>query len=319
MKYLGIDISKDSFDVALLTSESKLDKFKTKTFKNNPTGFEKLTRWLSHLSLEPVHVAMEATNIYWQDLAEYLADQGVLVSVVNPSLVKKEAGSWGLRNKTDKVDATTIARYCWSKKPDAWIASRPEVRELRDMLRHMDALEEDKLRHLNRLETASSDAIRASLVELIEFLDTKIEELQKQIDDHIDKHPGIKGDVGLLKSIPGVGQKTAAVIVAELPDVANFTSSKPAVAYTGLSPMKAESGKFKGKTRLCKFGNARLRKAIYFPAVVAARYNPVIREFYQRLRGNGKCKMSAIGACMRKLLAIAYGVLKTGTPFRAPA
>lgn len=319
VQYLGIDVSKDKFDVALLVDELELDKFKQKSFGNDAEGFGRLIGWLASRASEPVHVGMEATNTYWESLAEFLSDQGLLVSVINPSLVKEEAKSWGMRNKTDKADARVIAKYCLAKRPQAWVAPSVEVRELRDLVRHVACLREERQRHRNRLETASSDVVRDSLAQLIVFLDQKISELEKRIDDHIDRHPGIKADADLLASIPGLGDKTIAVILSELPDVSNFHSAKSAVAYAGLSPKRAESGTHKGTTRLCKFGNAQLRRALYFPAIVAMRHNPIIREFYSRLRRNGKCKMSAIGACMRKLLAIAYGVLRTGTRFRVPA
>lgn len=319
MHYLGIDISKDKFDVALIVDESWQERFKKKAFSNDDDGFCKLIKWLSSRSLGSVHVCMEATNTYWEALAEFLNDSGFIVSVVNPSLVKNEAKSWGVRNKTDKADATVIARYCAAKKPQAWVAPSVEVRELRDLVRHLANLQEEMHRHKNRLETASSDVVRASLEQLIAFLDSKIDELEKGISDHIDRHPGIKNDAQLLESIPGLGIKTIAVILSELPDVANFRCAKSAAAYAGLSPRIAQSGSSKGSTRLCKFGNSQLRRALYFPAVVAAHHNPLIREFYDRLRRNGKCKMSAIGACMRKLLVIVYGILKTGTQFRVPA
>lgn len=319
MQCLGVDVSKDKFDVALLVDESNLDKFKQKSFSNDADGFGRLVVWLKSRASVPVHVGMEATNTYWESLAEFLSDQGILVSVINPSLVKKEAQSWGVRNKTDKVDARVIAKYCLAKRPQAWVAAPVESRELRDLVRHLACLRDERQRHRNRLETVSSEVVRASLEQLIVFLDEKICELEKRQSDHIDRHPGIKADADLLASIPGLGDKTIAVILSELPDVSNFRSVKSAVAYAGLSPRRAESGNYKGTTRLCKFGNAQLRQALYFPAIVAMRYNPLIREFYNRLRRNGKCKMSAIGACMRKLLAIAYGVLRTGIPFRIPA
>jgi transposase len=319
VQYLGIDVSKDKFDVALMVSEPELDKFKQKIFSNDSEGFAKLVKWLEPRASEPVCVGMEATNTYWESLAEFLSDRGFSVSIINPCLIKKEAQSWGARNKTDKADARVIAKYCAAKKPQAWVAPSIEVRELRDLVRHLACLQEERQRHRNRLETSSSDVVRASLEQLIVFLDTKISELEKGISDHIDRHPGIKSDADLLATIPGLGTKTIAVILSELPNVGNFRSAKSAAAYAGLSPRKAESGNYKGTTRLCKFGNAQLRRALYFPAVVAIRYNPLIREFYDRLRRNGKCKMSAIGACMRKLLAIAYGVLRTGTPFRVSA
>jgi transposase len=319
MQYLGIDVSKDKFDVALMVDQNQQEKFRQRAFSNDAGGFKRLMCWLKSRATEPVHAAMEATNTYWESLAEFLSDQGMAVSVINPSLIKKEAQSWGMRNKTDRADARVIAQYTAAKKPQCWVVPSVELRELRDLVRHLAGLQGERQRHLNRLETASSELVRSSLEHLVVVLNAEIDEFEKKISDHIDSHPCIKGDADCLASIPGLGKKTVAVILSELPDVSNFRSAKSAAAYAGLSPKIIQSGQCKGATRLCKFGNARLRQALYFPAVVATRYNPLIREFYSRLRRNGKCKMSAIGACMRKLLAIAYGVLRTGTAFTVPA
>lgn len=319
MHYLGIDVSKDKFDVALMLDEAAPDQFKQKVFSNNNDGYNKLIKWLDKRVSEPVHFAMEATNIYWEELAVFLNDKGLTVSVVNPTLVKNEAKSWGVRNKTDKTDATVIARFCAAKKPQAWVAPSAEIRELRDLVRYLETLQDERQRYKNRLQTASSELVRASLKQLISFLDAEIGTLKKRISNHINRHPGLKKDAELLASIPGIGPKTVAVILSELPDVANFSSSKSVAAYAGLSPMKAESGKHKGATRLCKFGNAQLRRALYFPAIAAATHNEYFREFYTRLTRRDKCKMIAIGACMRKLLVTAYGVLRSGNPFQMPA
>jgi transposase len=263
---------------------------------------------------------MEATGSYWEALAVFLCDQGIDVSVVNPGLIKKEAESWNVRNKTDKLDATVIARFCLAKRPRLWSAPKVEVRELRDLVRHLDSLEEEKQRHQNRLGSgALSDVVVSSLCEVIEFLDSQIDDVEKRIRDHVNKNPGLKANSLLLESIPGIGEKTAATILAELQEVSNFNCAKQVAAYAGVSPKKTMSGKFAGKTRMCKIGNSRLRKALYFPAIVASTFNPVVKAFYKRLLRKGACKMSAIGACMRKLLIIAYGVLKTGTSFEVPA
>jgi len=319
MQQLGIDIAKDKFDVALvIDANADPIRFKMKSFSNSIGGFAKLTDWIGAKASGPVHVCMEATGSYWEQLAEHLCDAGLLVSVVNPAPIKKESESWSMRNKTDEVDARMIARFCLAKRPRPWVAPAPEVRQLRDLVRHLQTLEDEKQAHLNRLGVTTSEAIVGSLEQLIGFLDEQIRLLEEQISEHIDRHPRLKRACELLSSVKGIGMKTAAVIAAEMPDVSNFSSSKAAVAYAGLSPTRMTSGKFVGQTKLCKMGNSRLRKALYFPALVAVRFNPVISEFYLRLRRNGKTKMSAIGACMRKMLAIAYGVLKTDTPFKVP-
>jgi transposase len=320
MQQLGIDISKDNFDVALILVESNPDKAKRKDFSNKDCGFSKLKSWLDVRATGPIHAAMEATGPYWEALAVFLCELGITVSVVNPGLVKKEAESWNIRNKTDKVDALTIARFCLAKRPRAWVPPPAEVRELRDLVRHLDSLEHEKRQNANRLcAGVKSATVERSLEDVIAFLDREIVRLKERIRDHINEHPGLKSNADLLKSIPGVGEKTAAVLLGELQHLSNFANAKQVSAFAGLSPRTVVSGKFRGQTRLCKAGNSRLRRALYLPAVVAAKCNYAVRDLYERLRSNGKCKMSAIGACMRKLLHIAYGVLKTGTPFRVPA
>jgi transposase len=320
MQYLGVDISKEKFDVALIQDAQNPEKVKQKVFANSPAGFTRLMSWLESRATEPVHVAMEATGAYWEALAVFLCEKGLTVSVVNPGLIKKEAESWGVRNKTDSVDARVIARFCLAKRPRAWVAPRADVRELRDLVRHLDCLEQEKRQNENRLGAGvTSDAVKHSLEEVLAFLDAEIKRLEDHIADHIDRHPGLKTESKLLESIPGIGKKTAAVVLGELGDISNFSRAKQVAAYAGLSPRRIASGKLKGQTRMCKAGNSRLRRALYFPAIVAASSNPVIRGFYERLRRDGKCKMSAIGACMRKLIQIVYGVLKTGTAFEVPA
>jgi transposase len=320
LQYLGVDISKEKFDVALIQDVTSPEKVKKKIFSNNSVGFAKLMKWLESRASEAVHVAMEATGTYWECLALYLCQQGFKVSVVNPALIKKEAGSWGARNKTDSLDASIIARFCLAKKPSAWAAPSAELRELRDLIRHLDCLEQEKRQNENRLSAGvKSDAVRHSLEEVIAFLDKEIRELRNRISDHIDRHPGLKSDSELLESIPGIGKKTAAVVMGELGDIGNYSSAKQVGAYAGVSPKRVVSGKLKGQSQMCKQGNSRLRRALYFPAIVAISSNPVLKAFYDRLRSKGKCKMSAIGACMRKLLHIIFGVLKTGNPFEVPA
>ena len=315
MQYLGIDISKEKFDVALIVDIKNPEKVKQKNFTNDQTGFDKLGKWLSSRASEPVHVAMEATGSYWEALAEYLYDAGILVSVINPSLIKREAQSWSIRNKTDELDAKTIARFCLSKQPRAWIAPDPDLRELRDMVRHLDNLQSERQRHINRLEARCCQTVIESLEQMISVLDKEISLLEDRINKHIDGNPRLKKNAQLLDSIPGIGEKSIAVLLGELMNLTCFAHSKAVAAYAGLSPKRIESGKMKGRSRLSKMGNSRLRRALYFPALTAVRYNPIVKALYERLLENGKTKMSAIGACMRKLLVLVYGVLKNGKSF----
>jgi transposase len=310
---LGIDIAKEKFDAALLRE----GKYRDKTFANNADGFAKLTAWLAKQGVAKVHACLEATGTYGEELSYYLVEQGHIVSVVNPACIKAYGVSKLIRNKADKIDAHLIAQYCESQHPVAWIAPTPEARQLQALVRHLGALEQIKQQEENRLGSGVKEQrVIASLQAHIEYLTKEIKKLTSQIQQHIDNHPDLKGKKELLLTIPGIGEKTIAVLLAEIPDTNNYSNARQVAAYAGLTPRKNDSGKtVRGKSRMSKVGNARLRKALYFPAIVAKQWNPVVKEFCERLEARGKSKMAVIGAAMRKLIHLVYGVLNSGKAF----
>jgi transposase len=313
MGTLGIDISKRDFHAVLLQEERSAKK----SFPNTPKGFEQLAAWLRNREVEQVFACMEATGSYWRALATFLYDAGHTVAVVNPKRIKAFAESELLRTKTDAVDAALIARFAASQRLKPWKPLPPEILELQGLSRHLEFLKRSRAQHLTRAQTPELPAwVLRSSEELIAQLDTQIADLERAIRNHIDKHPGLKSKRNLLISIPGIAHTTAAAILSEMPEIEEFASVEAVAAFAGLSPQIRQSGSsVRGKPRLCKTGNARLRKALYFPAIVAERYNPTLRALAQRLRAAGKVPMVVIGAMMRKLLVIAYGVLKSGRPY----
>jgi len=320
--WIGIDISKETFDAVIAQPNGKRPH---KPFANTPAGFSKLLRWVESLGLvEPrfsVRFCMESTGAYGMALAEHLVEGGHMVSIENPARIKHfgSALNKGAQNKTDKADARVIAEYAQAFNPAPWLRSQPEVKLLVALLRRLDSLEAHLQEENNRLgqpATAVPAEVKRSLEETIHFLQTEIERLKEQIERHIDQHPGLKADQTLLVSIPGISETTARRILAEMPDVSLFTSAKQAAAYAGLAPKECRSGtSVHKKTRISKSGNARLRSALYFPAITATRYNQPVKELYDRLIERGNSKMAALVAAMRKLLMIAYGVLKSRTTF----
>jgi transposase len=313
LSYVGIDLAKHKFDVALLVGE----KTKHKSCTNNPSGFEELSGWLKRQGVERAHVCMEATGSLYEKLAEYLLQAGHVVSVVNPARIKGFSQSMLARTKTDKSDAALIARFCQAMRPAPWMPPAPELKELQALVRRLDDLQEMCQMERNRLAAGvSSAAVAESLANLIGSLEDEIGKTRKLIDDHIDRHPGLKNQQKLLTSIPGIAERTASVILGELGDISRFQSARELAAHCGLTPREHTSGtSVRGKTRMCKTGNARLRKAIYMPAVVAKRCNPTIKAFCERLLERGKPKMAVVGAAMRKLVHIAFGVLKHQRPY----
>jgi transposase len=311
---LGIDISKSKFDVALLRDEGKL---RHRVFPNTASGYEQLSAWLVKHNALSTHACMEATGTYGEALAVYLHEAGHRVSVVNPAIIKAFAATEMTRTKTDKRDASLIARYCLKHQPPAWTPPPPEISELQALVRRLEALLEMLQQERNRLSAGiESTSVKASVEQHITYLDEQTAHTQSLIRDHIDGHPTLKQQRDLLRSIPGIGETTAAKFLAEIVDINHYLSARQVAAFAGLVPKHRESGtSVKGRPRLSKVGTARLRKALYFPAVVATQHNPIIKALSERLREGGKCPMVIIGAAMRKLIHLAYGVLKSGKPF----
>lgn len=315
LSILGIDVAKLKFDVALLTTG---DKFRHKVFANTPAGFAQLAEWLAKQKVTHVHACLEATGTYGEALALYLHGLGHVVSVVNPAVIKAYAGSQLSRTKTDKVDASLIARFCHTQQPPAWTPLAPQVRELQALVRRVESLQEMRQMEANRLSAATAAGVCASLTAHIGYLDAEMERTTKLIREHINNHPDLCEQRELLVSIPGIGEVTAATLLAEIGDIKVYDSARQVAAFAGLTPRRYESGKtVRGRTRLSKVGTPRLRKALYFPALTALRFNPTIKAWSEGLSQRGKSRMVIIGAAMRKLIHIAYGVLKSGCPFDA--
>jgi transposase len=196
-----------------------------------------------------------------------------------------------------------------------WTPPAPEVRALQALVSRLEALHQMHTQEENRLATAQP-LIRGSIEKIIGLLDAEIAALKQQIRDHIDGHPGLREQARLLESIPGVGAATIAQLLAVLGDLTRFKSARQLAAFLGLTPRQRQSGSsVLGKTRMAKMGHSQLRKALFFPAIVATRFNPLVRAFAQRLAQTGKSKMAIVGAAMRKLVHIIFGVLKSGRPF----
>lgn len=313
--HLGIDVSKATLDVALLGD----DQAKHGQFANSQAGLAKLVRWLKKRRCPQVHACMEATGNYWLDAARALHEAGHQVSVVNPKLIKRHGQAIMQRNKTDKQDAWTIGDYCAKHQPSLWQPPAAAWWQLRALVRHVQALKVDRTRELNRRQSGiEADEVLAAIDAHITFLNEQIDQLEAQIHNHIDNHPDLQRNRDLLLSIPGIGETTAAVFLAEVPDVTLFSQASQLAAYAGLTPGERQSGtSLKQRGKLVKWGNARLRTAFFMPALSAHVHNPIIDSYRQRLLARDKTKMTVVIAVMRKLLHLCYGVIKTGEPFDA--
>jgi transposase len=311
---LGIDVSKATLDVVLLVPDRQRQ---AAQYANTPAGIKKLAKWLRKRKAGQVQVCLEATGLYGDEVALFLHEAGHTVSVVNPARIKAYAASQLQRNKTDRLDAALIADFCRTQQPPAWEPPDPAWRELRALARHLLDLKDMRQQERNRLQAGvTSDTVRTTLQAHIAFIQQQIDDLEQHIRDHIDHHPDLKRQRDLLDSIPGIGHLTASLLVAEIGDLRRFDHAGQVVAFAGLNPRHRRSGSsVRGQTPLSKTGSAILRRILYFPAISARRHNPVIAPWCDQLAARGKTKMQIIGAAMRKLLVIAYGVLKSGQPF----
>jgi transposase len=303
---VGIDIAKDKFDVCLLNEAGKAQQA---TFANSKQGINQLHHWLKKQGAKQARVCLEATGIYGDLVAETLYSRKYQVSVVNPARIKAYAESQMRRNKTDALDAALIADFCRTQQPDLWTPPPPELKELRALIRHLDDLKQEKLRASNRLDVQDSSQA------VIQHLQEQIQHTLGLIHDHIDRYPDLKRQRELLDSIPGIGDLTASYLIAELGDISRFQDVGEVVAFVGLNPCQHQSGKRKATHGISRMGRAALRAALYMPAVVAKRCNPRLAAWANQLSQRGLTGKQVIVALMRKLIHLAYGILKSGRAF----
>jgi transposase len=321
---IGIDVSKAKID-CLWLRDVVTGKVKSKVFKNTAEGHSALLQWAiknAHVESDEIHFIMEATGIYHEALAYALYEAGTNVSVVNPAQISSYGKSFGVRSKTDKKDSFVIARFGATQQPRLWHPEPSEIRTLKALISRYDAVCQDIQRESNRLEKATigggvPDEVITSIETILVQLKAEKKRLEGLINKHFGQHPNLKQDRALLESIPGIGPIVSRLMISVIRS-RKFTAAPQCAAFLGLVPVQHESGSsVRGKSRLSKAGNASIRAKLYMAAVVAIQHNPDIKQQYERLLKNGKSKMSALGAAMRKLVQICFGVLKHQTPYQS--
>ncbi len=313
MIFIGIDISKLTFDAAYILNSSYIHK----QFTNNPKGFGEFSLWMNK-SKKEVYTCLEATGIYSFDLAQYLSQQNVQVMVVNPIITHAFFKMELNRNKTD---AQLISRYCehvvltGDYKKKSYQPKGVDYEAIQRLVTRCNQLEKSKTQENNRLEASANTQASRSIKRLQKAIDNEIVRVKKTIADIVKNNQTLSQQVDLLVSINGIGERTAWSILAYIGDINFFSNSKQIASYAGLTPKIIQSGTSIDKSSLSKLGHKRLRKSLYMPALVAIRHNPVLKAVYERLVNNGNPKKVAIVAVMRKLLILSYGVLKSEKPF----
>lgn len=307
MDVLGIDVSKGDFHACLLQEKGQAKK----SFSNAVAGYRQLASWLKNRGASEVRACMEATGAYWLGLASAIHRSGATVSVVNPSRTALFARSQLRRTKTDRVDAQMIAEFCKTQCPPPWSPPAPETLELRGLLTYRDQLVSERigLKQIIKQVHVGKELHRLHAKQ-IKSLDTSIEAIEKQLRALLRAHQTLATQVASLTAVRGFGFITAVALVAKLP-AERLRDGKAAAAYIGVTPRERQSGtSINGKPRICKTGNASLRRDLYMPAMVAIRFNPVLQSFAQRLKERGKPPKVIIVAVMRKLVVLAFNLLK---------
>lgn len=322
MRYLGVDVSKEKLDCCLLADAAD-SKRKAKVVSNSVLGIQALLAFVDKegIALDEVHAVMEGTGVYHQLVAESLYDAGVAVSIVNPAQVKDFGRGMAVRTKNDTKDSFVLARFGALLQPTRWTAPPVHARQLQAYIARLDALKKDLQREQNRREKSvigrEPGDVLESIEQTVDFLEQQLKRLRKKIGDHIKKHPDLADDLKLLESIPGVGPEVGQHMLSVMHN-RQFNSSEQLAAYLGLVPVERQSGtSLHGRPKLSKTGPRALRSLLYMPAVAAQTWNPHIRALRERLRAKGKAPKAIVGAAMRKLVHLCFGVLKTRTPYEA--
>ena len=325
MLIIGVDVSQDSLDCASLVKDTG-KQLGQRSFPNAPDGVERLLTWarrLPNTEDASIHLIVEATACYHELIARSVAATNMSVSVANPARVRSFARGTGVLTKTDRIDALVLARYGQLASPKLWKPPAKELEDLQALISRLDEVEADLRREQNRLDQARHRECPAvvleSFLESISANKARKKVLQKATLLHTEAFTTLQVDFKRLLTIPAVGPKTAARMLVLLRS-RHFENARQVAAFLGLVPVEHQSGKsIQGRPHLSKAGNPRLRAALYMAAVVAIKVNPDIRSQQARLLGRGKAKMSTLGAAMRKLVHLCFGVLKSCRDYEAPA
>ena len=329
--WVGIDVSKETFDAALVFygqhyTPEHLREVPVKTFACSVAGVGKFLEWLDSLTeqhgdldRDGVRIVMESTGKYSMELSAWLVAQRLSLrpAIVNPNMTYSFIKSLGLRNKTDRIEARALAFYGVERCPAPYEPPVGVYKELRELSRFRDDLLKEQVACKNRGDENNSNPVICKLAKRrLREIARHIEAVEKEMRKVLAKDEKLKRDYDLLVSIPGVGFVTACVVLGEFGDLRRFGRARQLSAFAGVSPRLRQSGSsVNGKPHLCKSGNRRVRKVLYMAAVSAMQHCPSMEKIYHQMLFQGKSKMSALGAIMRKLLVLMRAILIENAPY----
>ena len=304
--YIGIDISLDNLDMASYPTGQNWQ------YKNNKSGIAKTVAKLK--SVKPELIVMEATGGLETLLRDALDDAGLTVAVVNPKRIRDHGRSMGILAKTDKLDARVIAHFAAKIEPPAQPARDKAERELDNLLTRRNQLNDMLTAERNRLKQQLEPDVQSDITEHVLWLEGRVKILDQEVKRKIQQNPIFKAKSDLYQSMKGVGDVFSSTLIAKLPELGRLNQREIA-ALVGLAPLNKDSGKLRGK-RMIQGGRAMVRKVSYMSALSAIRYNPPIKDMYQRLVAKGKLHKVALVACMHKMITILNSMAKNNTPWR---
>lgn len=305
---VGIDVSKDKLDVDWSDDRPPF------AAGNTPDGHAQIVRVLSPLGIH--RIVVEATGGYDRPIVAELAAAALPVVVVNPRQVRDFARATGRLAKTDAIDAKVLALFAIAIQPPLRPLDDAQTQAFAELLARRRQLVQMRVAEGNRFAQAQAKKVKQSIAKVIKVLDRQIEDIDDDLNKLIQESPIWKVKEELLTSVKGVGTTTARTLLAELPELGSLSRQEIA-ALVGVAPFNRDSGQFRGK-RMIRGGRAVVRNVLYMATLVAAQFNPVIRNYYHRLQTAGKRKKVALVACMRKLLVTLNAILRTQKPWRSP-
>lgn len=322
---VGIDISSKSFTACIGTQYAKSDQSFSEvvSFNNGKNGFNQLLRWVKKHNQPNSQLSflMEATGVYHENLAHHLHHIGKMVHIALPNTSKHYFLSLNIKSKTDFLDAKILSRFGLEHSHRPWRPAHPVYLKLRNLTRYQVQLQEQKtslknIKHSKEAAHSTEQFILKSNRKLIDQLEKQIQLCRKQIEELLVSIPEICAKVKLLLTIKGVGITTVATIIAETQGFEHFRNAKQLASYAGYDVVERQSGtSVNGKSRISKKGNKYIRNALYFPAMVACRYNPDLKSMYLRIIQKKPSKMIGQVAIQRKLLLLMYALWKKNEPF----
>ncbi len=304
--YVGIDVAKHHWDVAIAGHR------RVRRFMADEAGLAELLAWLEELKAQLV--CLEATGGYERSLRAALQKRNFPVSVVNPRQIRDFARSTGELAKTDAIDAGMIARFAATFHPEPDEPPTPALERLRTLRARRQQVVHSLTQEKNRLAAAPDAEVRESIEEAIKFYERQLRDLNRKLTELTCTDPALRKRLALLVTVPGVGVVTAAALLAELPELGAMNRGQ-AAKLVGLAPINRDSGSLRGK-RMIGGGRSQVRRSLYMATLTATKHNNSIHSYYQQLLKRGKAKMTALVACMRKLLLILNAMLKKQSPWR---